>query len=486
MKTLSTALSLTTLLGLSLSLAPAAQATEAATTSTSPIAAYWAQNQQTLGAPLSPEETFANGSSQQAFEKGVLTYGKYGGVQAILGQAGETFLKAGGAEKFGNAESAAWKHSYCGLSISTHSGSSRWLVVLDSSTQAGSFIKLSSPEAKQWIQERKSTGSCFSNNSTLETTPALPESHTKALAAIQTARQQAQAQGVSFSGQAAALTQVSQDLISQDLGNNLSALYSISQDKALIINSNALASYLLKPDYYGSYLYQNEYISNSRTGQLEVRALFYNSSAQNCSTPQGWDDHGYALYSAPQANGVIGQYFVQYDDYGTCINWENQTAAAPVAWAPGLLDRTPQGQTIDSSYDWSKATYLEIQQVLELPLGNGKAVYIKADPSGKPLAGAQPVESDLLLASLEYADRGRFSLYNEWANGGAWNIWTNPTMLGAPIAPSVEGTSAEGEAIMTQEFEGGTMTWFVGTEHGFATLNDLGQKKLAWYNSLGL
>lgn len=73
---------------------------------TTPIGAYWEKNKDVLGAATGEQQTFANGSTQQTFENGVVTQGKYGGVQAVTGAAGEAFMKAGGAEKFGNAESA--------------------------------------------------------------------------------------------------------------------------------------------------------------------------------------------------------------------------------------------------------------------------------------------------------------------------------------------------------------------------------------------
>ncbi|MDO4898895.1 MAG: hypothetical protein Q3965_06245 [Rothia sp. (in: high G+C Gram-positive bacteria)] len=130
MKNLRAPLGLAALLSLSLTALPAVAATaETSTPDTStPIGAYWETHQEELGAPTGELVTYPNGSSQQTFEKGLLTDGPYGGVQAILGTAGETFLKAGGAEKFGNAESAPWKHYLCGQSLTTHDGKTRWLL----------------------------------------------------------------------------------------------------------------------------------------------------------------------------------------------------------------------------------------------------------------------------------------------------------------------------------------------------------------------
>lgn len=541
MKILRTPLGVSTLLGLSLTMAPGAFAAEAVTVdTTTPIGAYWEKNKDVLGAATGEQQTFTNGATQQTFENGVVTQGKYGGVQAITGAAGEAFMKAGGAEKFGNAESAPWKHSHCGLSITTHDSKTRWLVVLDENTQAGSYINLNSTEAKTWQAERSKTRACFTNNAVVETTPVLPETPAEPVAPetpaepeapveaetplvptpraadpeapvvpetpvvpeapveaeapvdtnfgdaankIADAHAVAVANGVAVAETGGELTKVTADLVTQDFGSNVSAIYSIAQDRALMINTDALAAYLAQPAEYGTYLYQNEYTKHWKTGAFELRALFYNTTAENCSTPVTWDDHGYALYSTGTA--VISHYFIQYDDYGTCINWDNQTTASPVTWGEGLMDRTANGTEVDTTYDWSAAKFIPLQQVLELRVDANKVVYIKADAQGKPLAGAKPVESSALTEALNLADRGRFSSYNDWATGGNWNIWNEMTMLGAPVAEATEAT-ANGTTIVTQQFEGGTLVWTKGTAFMTAELNDLGQAKLAWYTALGL
>ena len=504
LKSLRTPLGVSTLLGLSLTMTPGAFAAEAVTVdTTTPIGAYWEKNKDVLGAVTGEQQTFTNGATQQTFENGVVTQGKYGGVQAITGAAGEVFMKAGGAEKFGNAESAPWKHSHCGLSITTHDSKTRWLVVLDENTQAGSYISLNSAEAKAWQAERSKTRACFTNNAVVETTPVLPETPAEPVAPetpaepevpadtnfgdaankIADARAVAAANGVAVADTGGELTKVTADLVTQDFGGNISAIYSVAQDRALMINTDALAAYLANSGQYGTYLYQNEYTKHWKTGALELRALFYNTTAENCSTPVTRDDHGYALYSSGTA--VISHYFIQYDDYGTCINWDNQTTASPVTWGEGLMDRTATGTEIDTTYDWSAAKFIPLQQVLELRVDANKVVYIKADAQGKPLAGANPVESSALTEALNLADRGRFSSYNDWAVGGNWNIWNEMTMLGAPVAEATEAT-ANGTTIVTQQFEGGTLVWTKGTAFMTAELNDLGQAKLAWYTALGL
>lgn len=496
MKSLRTSLGLTTLVGLSLAVAPSAFALDTANVDTNTaIGSYWAKNKDALGPASGAQQTFANGSSQQVFEKGVLTYGRHGGVRVLAGQAGKSFIKAGGAEKFGNAESSPWKHAYCGQSITTFDGKTRWLVVLDEKTQPGSSINLSSPEAKKWKAERAKTGHCFTQNAVLDTpaqpltpeqtSPAPDTAFGNASTRIAEARAKAVSQGISVAAKGGQLTKVTDDLVTQDFGGNISAIYSRSQDKALIINTDALAVYLADPASYGKYLYQNEYTKNRVTGALELRALFYNSTAEQCSAAVTSDDHGYALFSARDQSTVISQYFIQYDDNGNCINWDNQNAASPVSWAKGLMDRTPVGSKIDSTYDWSKAKYIPIQQVLELRVDGSKVVYIKADSKGKPLAGAQPVESAALTEALNLSERGRFSAYNDWANGGNWNMWDEMTMLGAPTGPAKESTS-KGTTIVTQPFEGGTLVWTKGTVHMTAELNDLGKAKLKWYNNLGV
>ncbi|MGV3102576.1 hypothetical protein [Rothia sp. 32237D007AR] len=566
MKSLRTSLGLTTLIGLSLTLTPGAFAVDAAVDTTTPIGAYWEQHQDVLGAATGEQQVFANGATQQTFENGVVTQGKYGGVQAVTGAAGAAFLKAGGAEKFGNAESSPWKHSHCGLSLTTHDGKTRWLVVLDEKTQAGSYLNLNSAEAKAWQAERSKTRSCFTNNAVAPAapvvygaqpepvvaegpaplaegvtpvepvaegiippvepvaegiappvepvaegvtppvvaaepeapvapevpaepeTPVAPEAPADtnfgdAANKIAEARALALAEGVVVAENGGELTKVTSDLVTLNFGGNISAIYSISQDRALMINTDALAIYLANPGEYGTYLYQNEYTKHWKTGALELRALFYNTTAEQCSTPVTWDDHGYALFSSGTA--VISHYFIQYNDYGTCINWDNQTVASPVTWGAGLMDRTATGTEIDATYDWSAAKFIPLQQVLELRLDANKVVYIKADANGKPLAGAQPVESSALTEALNLADRGRFSSYNDWAAGGDWNIWNEMTMLGAPIADATEVT-VNGTTTVTQQFEGGTLIWAKGSIFMKAELNDLGKAKLAWYNDLGL
>ncbi|MDO4898893.1 MAG: hypothetical protein Q3965_06235 [Rothia sp. (in: high G+C Gram-positive bacteria)] len=151
------------------------------------------------------------------------------------------------------------------------------------------------------------------------------------------------------------------DLLVQDFGDNISAIYNRSQDRALIINSNALEAYLADPAKYGTYLYQNEFISNSKTGVLEVHALFYNSATENCTNPQK-NDYGYGLYSSPQQDTVILRGFYQLKlNSGTCFNFNDDKLAVPLSWKEGLLDREPVGTEVDTSYDWSKAHYIPLQ-----------------------------------------------------------------------------------------------------------------------------
>ncbi|ORC15544.1 hypothetical protein A7979_07385 [Rothia nasimurium] len=487
MKSLRTSLGVTALVGLSLTMAPNAFAVDTPTVdTTTAIGTYWSNNQDALGQPTGNQQTFANGATQQVFENGVVTQGKYGGVQAITGKAGQAFVSAGGAEKFGNAESAPWKHGYCGLSVTTSDSKTRWLVVLDEQTQPGSYLDLKSAEAKAWQAERSKTRSCFTNNAAVETPiePVTEVNYGNAAQKIADARATALANGVQVAETGGELIKATDDLVTQDFGDNISAVYSMAQDRALMINTDALKAYLADPATYGQYLYQNEYTTNWKTGALELRALFYNSTAENCSTPVTGDDHGYALFSL--GGTVISHYFIQYNDYGTCINWDNQTVASPIAWGPGLMDRTAVGTEIDATYDWSAAKFIPLQQVLELRVDAAKVVYIKADAAGKPLAGAKPVESSAMTEALKLADRGRFSAYNDWANGGNWNIWNEMTMLGAPVAAATEATADDGTVTVSQEFEGGTLVWTKGSESMSPQLNDLGKAKLDWYNSLGL
>ncbi|MDO4898892.1 MAG: hypothetical protein Q3965_06230 [Rothia sp. (in: high G+C Gram-positive bacteria)] len=123
--------------------------------------------------------------------------------------------------------------------------------------------------------------------------------------------------------------------------------------------------------------------------------------------------------------------------------------------------------------------------MLELSLGGDEAVYIKADSEGKPLAGAQPVKVSALFKAADPDGRATWSTpHEQWAEGGLQNIWTNLTMLGAPIAEATESPAEDGSTTVTQEFEGGRIIWKKGTTELRAELNDLGKEKNQWYDSL--
>lgn len=483
-KNLRTPMGITALVGLSLSLAPAgAFAAEAAPIDASTaIGAYWEKNKDALGAAVDPQECFTNGACEQVFENGVVTHGKWGGVQSLMGEAGQTFTQAGGAEKFGNAEGQPWNHTYCGSSVTAHDGKTRWLVVLDSKTQAGSFIDLNSAESKQWVATRAQDRSCFPNNAVVEETPVVDATAQAAADKIADARAVANANAAGVGEALAAPVKVTEDLYTQDFGSNVSGLYSVSQDRAVMINTDALQVYLANPAKYGSYLYMNEFYPHD--AGVQIHALFYTSADRNCEATHKWQDHGYALYTSTNGEAVLAQYYQQNNEYiGECFNYNNDTVAAPVAWPTRFMDRTPGAGAVDTTYDWSQAKLIEIQQVLELRVNESTVVYIKADANGKPLAGATPVESSALSYTLELSDRGRFSAYNEWVNGGSYNIWSATTMLGAPVGEAVESV-VDGEAIVTQEFEGGNLVWFKDTPHTRVDLNELGKAKLAWYEDL--
>lgn len=484
-KNLRTPMSLTALVGLSLSVAPtgAFAAESAVVDTTTSIGAYWEKNKDALGAAVENQECFTNGACEQVFEKGVVTNGKWGGVQAIMGEAGTAFSQAGGAEKFGNAEGQPWKHTFCGNSITTHDGKTRWLVVLDSKTQAGSYLDLNSEAGKQWKIDRMQTRACFPNNVAAAEQPAPPVTEVEeASNKIADVLAIAQAHNVAVAGGQSAPVKVTEDLYAQDFGNNISGLYSASQDRALMISTDALAYYLADPARYGTYLYMNEYVQHDEG--VQVQAFFYSTADQNCSNTDDWRAYGSALYTSTNGEAVMHQTYVQNDSYtGECINYDNMQVASPLNWAPQLMDRTPGAGAVDASYDWSKAEYIAIQQVLELRVSDTEVVYIKAGADRKPLPGATPVKSSALVEAMAADDRGRFSAYSDWANGGSYNIWNSVTMLGAPLAEATEST-ANGDTIVTQAFEGGTLVWYKGTPHAYAELNELGQAKQAWYDSL--
>ena len=136
-----------------------------------PINDFWLNHLDDLGVVLTAEQCYSNGSCEQGFENGLVTWNARNGVH-VLTDPSEiyVFLAAGGVEKFGALESDSWNHSYCGQSVTTYDGTNRWLIIVSPfSANAGSFINLDSPEAIQWKAERISTGGCFQVESSLST-----------------------------------------------------------------------------------------------------------------------------------------------------------------------------------------------------------------------------------------------------------------------------------------------------------------------------
>lgn len=140
-------------------------ANAAPTSSQGAISTFATSHAKQLGAPTSAEECFSNGTCAQEFKTGIVTWRPSTGAKALTNSAEmQSFKQAGGPAQLGALESSSWKSSYCGQIVTTTSGKTRWLVVVDQATQPGSKIDLQSPEAKTWLAQRAKTRACFTAN----------------------------------------------------------------------------------------------------------------------------------------------------------------------------------------------------------------------------------------------------------------------------------------------------------------------------------
>ncbi len=266
----------------------------------------------------------------------------------------------------------------------------------------------------------------------------------------------------------------------QDFGNNISAIYSSEQNKAIWMNTDAVTEYLTKPGVYGSYLWLNQI--TVADGQPTIQAV----TMQNSELKYNWEDDGSLLYSAAESKALFY--------LPVSLDWINGAYAMYHGQNPTLVNGFPDHVTgrvydenlpVDTTYDWSNAQFIELPRVLRIQ-ADGKDWYIKATVDGKPLPGAKPVASNMLLESYLNSDRPRLANYADWAFGGDYQMYNNLSMLGAPVGEEVEYTDEQGMTTVTQEFEGGTATWYKGTEFLGASLNEVGEAKKAWYDSLGI
>lgn len=146
------------------------------------IGKYVQSHQGDLGNPVTDEQKFANGASAQEFEHGLVTYSQRTGTRTLTNaQEIQAFKNAGGVEKFGALESDSWNNTFCGQSVTTFDGKTRWMVVVDAKTQPSSSVDLNSAEGNQWKKDRVKTNACFPDNApvvdqpTEPTDPAQPE-----------------------------------------------------------------------------------------------------------------------------------------------------------------------------------------------------------------------------------------------------------------------------------------------------------------------
>lgn len=468
-----------------------AQAAEASPAPKSGIARLWLKDPAKYGQPLSPEKCFPNKTCAQDFENATITWNKRNGVQVLNGaENATTFRAAGGAEVFGGFEGDAWNHAYCGPSVTTYNGQTRSLIVL-AGEHAGASLDLNSPEAEQWKAERVQTGNCFYKEETPEPanpiipiTPDNPKDPAKSdveNASITIDALVASTTDFQPTAPVSAVTHRSGVYYSQDFGNNISVLYSAEQNKAIWMNTNAVAEYLLAPQEYGPYLWQT--LVSNEDGQLTLQALVM----QHAQFSYNWDDYGFMLYALPENQVLLSRplslewqgedYLIYHDELPALVNGFPDDVAGRVY---------DENLPVDTTFDWSSARYIGLPGVLVTKDADGNDWYIKATSEQKPLPGAVPVKSNMLLDSYVLSDRPRFASYGEWAYGGDYKMYGPMAMLGAPVGDEVHGTDPEGDPIVTQEFEGGTATWYKGTEWLGADLNERGLAKTEWYKSLNL
>lgn len=476
----------------------AAQANQAVKVDTSTaIGGLWSEHRSEYGKALSAEECFANGNCQQQFEQAVITWNYKTGAHAITGQNAQAFLAAGGAAKVGAIESDVWNHAQCGPAVTAYDGTTRWLVVT-AGDYAGKFIDLNGEQANQWRSNRLVNNKCFADPAVgeLPQTPAEPlepaskekPSDAAQAAAAKIAELKANTSQIKVGEAQSQLTKVSEDLYTQNFPDNISVIYSYRQNLAIWINSNALQAYLKDPQRYGQFLYNNEFRPNEASGKIDLVAQFsHQEDMSSCTSPQKADAYGYGLYSASGADAVFKHYYQLESQGDGCVSYHGEMPSLVGTFPASLMDRPddPQG-AVDNSKDWSQAEFIELQQVLELQdKESGLVYYIMATPEGTPLPGAKPIESSLLEQSSKNADRPRFSDYGSWAYGGAYNIYSDITMLGAPIAEEVRSSPSSGLVTVSQDFEGGKLIWEEGSKTVKVKLNAVGQAKKDWYKSQG-
>lgn len=322
MKRLSAPLKLVAIACLLLGMTPAGATTtqpaagEPTVEVSNPIGSYWQDHQDELGEPVTNYVKYDNGAAEQVFSKAVVTFGRYGGIQVIPGDLGTAFIEAGGTMKFGNAESEPFSHSFCGQAITTHNGRTRWLIILDSKTQPGTYINLRSDAALTWQAEREATGACFPRDAHLQvgtsrTIANIGDAEEK----MEAARQDAVAHGIIAPEPDVDSRPywATYNSIAQDFGNNVSAIYTLGQPAAIVVNTDALGLYMESPAKYGLIATSNEYPVNEATSDVRIQAIFSETQPLSCLMATRWGvlQRGATLMSSPGDFGIDETFYTR-------------------------------------------------------------------------------------------------------------------------------------------------------------------------------
>ena len=135
------------------------------TTATQDISAHVQAFGAEYGTATDSVHCYDNAVCEQSYEKAVITWSTRTGAHAIVGpHRVDAFKLAGGVEKLGALESEFWHSAYCGESVTTTDGVRRFMVVVDSGTQAGSYLSLNEAEAEEWRATRAESKACFADN----------------------------------------------------------------------------------------------------------------------------------------------------------------------------------------------------------------------------------------------------------------------------------------------------------------------------------
>lgn len=447
-------LSASMLLGVAPGIAQAAPAKP-----TSAISKFAAQNQNTLGAATSAEQCFANGTCAQDFENGMVTWNLRNGAHALTDPSEvQAFRTAGGAEKFGAIEGGSWKSPYCGSSVTTYDGTTRWMVVVDQKTQAGSFIDLNTAEANQWKKNRLKSRACIPNNAVVvenPSTPAEPENPTTPensgtgytvdfAAATAKAYEPYSRAAVNMPATAptGSFTQLN-DRYYVDVNEHVAYIYDIHTQYVNMMDIRVYNEWAKDPEIFGAPLeYGSHVIGDGRGG----------------------DRYNYIISLTQRADGK----YLYITGRGTA-SLEYSVSNDPsyeVGIEHHVIDNEPPFEPIDpAQIDWSKANYYPQHNALVYQDGP-TAVIIAAvssqDPT--PAPDAKAYRSNWLGFMALQTDRFNWNQYSDWGWGSQWgSAPTEASMLGLPVAEATTVVE-DGVTYELQEFEGGSIRWKVATD----------------------